>query len=180
MNPLLDTTLHAVLEVESVKYVLGLDLFKVSFRPYAGTLFDLVLYTNGDEPCPFQTGDFYQTDDAQHGGWWLTRLPQEDIDQIRASQAKWLSLPPSQKAKRTRAMRDTLRLTVTEEGKLRALRRRPKKDSDEVRCPDLMPEWTPGSKRHQCGFVAGHYGQHWSGVGAGAGYTWDDRDHIED
>lgn len=172
MNPPIgDVGLHAILEVESVKYVLGLDLFKVSFKPYAGTLFELTLYTNGDETCPFQTGDFYATDDAQHGGWRLIRLPQEDIDQIRSDRQEWLSLTPSQKAKRTREMRDTLSLTMTDEGKLRQLRRRAK--GDEVRCDALTPvEWNPGGKQHQCAFVSGHYGQHWSGVGAGEGYQW--------
>ena len=168
---MMDVPIHTIFEVESVKYMLGLDLFKVTFHSYAGTFCDFVLYTNGDEPCPFQAHDFYGTDDSQHGGWLLIRLPQDEIDQIRKGREKWEAMTPAQKAKHTRQMRDTLRLTMSEESKLRKLRRRATKD--EVRCPSLMPEWTDGSKRHQCGFVEGHYGNHWSGVGAGAGYQWD-------
>jgi len=93
-NPLSDdVTLHAVLKVKSVSYSPYDALWRVTFHTYGGSMFDLILYTNGNQDCPFRRGDFYQTDAGKRGGWHLTRLPQEEIDQIKGVTKNAISNP---------------------------------------------------------------------------------------
>lgn len=167
MQLIQNVSLHAVLEVIHIGYLVHRGMFQVKLIVYGGSVMDLTLYTGGDEPCPFQIGDYYQTDVGERGGWSLTRLPQNEIDQLKESRKAYDDLSPAQKRLRTISMQ--------------AIAKRHRARDGEPVCPAVWPPMTiPGytlsHREIPCQYVEGHSGNHWNGRGMGEGYTWNDSD----